>query len=171
MPATLLAGQNSAGTTTDFSTNGGTVIWPFVAVASGISALMWCQFQTANPALSDCRLGIYADSGGAPTGGPIGVATAGAGYTGTGLFSAPVSGVSIVSGTQYWLGYWATGEQVDIKGTSSANGREDTGANFLNPHSNDGGMAVTPIIWIEDAGVVTPVLPDYRLFPKYKLRR
>ena len=173
--ATLLVGQTTAGTQTDFSGNNSTAEFPFVASASGVAATIFCQFKVANPALTNCRLGIYNNAGGTGgTGALLAVANAGSGYTGTGVFSADISAsaVNIVSGTTYWLAYWATGEQVDIQGTlATGTGKEDVSANFATPFGVDGNMNVSPVMWVEDSGVGPTITPNYQAFPKFNLRR
>lgn len=124
-------------------------------------AKIWCQLGVANAALTGVHLAIYADNAGVP-GTLLTSGTVSPNPTGTGLFSADVAPVSLVSGTTYHLAVSGTGEQVDLQGTSSANGHEGAG-NPSNPWSNQGGMAATPIIWGEDAAAV-PVLPPQPAF-------
>jgi collagen type VII alpha len=152
---TVLVGQQSAGTTTDFSGNGSTAGFPFVAAADGVAATIFGQFKVANAGLTSVRLGIYDASFNL-----LGVATVASGFTGTGVFSADISGsaITIVNGTTYVLAYWGTGEQVDIQGTTGGTGtREDTAANFPAALGADGTMGVLPVLWVEDAGAIAPV--------------
>lgn len=151
----VLLGRTSAGTTADFSGSGHTAAWPFVASASGTLARIFAQTKVVNTG-SGHRLGIYShDAGLNRPGSLLGVASVDTGTpTGTGVFSAAISpGVSIVSGTTYWLGWYQTGDPFNFQGDSSGSYREtNAAADFPNPFGSESTSTVNAIIWGEDAG-------------------
>lgn len=148
----LLVGQQTAGTTADFVAASATSVWKFTASASGTLTRVYCRLQAQNPALSVFKLGIYADSAGSP-GARLGHAAVDEGdYRFGGLIAATISpGVTIVSGTQYWLALRGVGEQVDFAGSSVASSySENAGSvDFPDPFGggNLGGIQI--IIWGE----------------------
>lgn len=150
----VLLGRTSAGTTADFTASGGTAAWDFVASASGDLTTIFAQTKVANAGATGVRLGIYSNGAGVPaTGGLLGVASA-TSFTGTGVFSATLgTPVAIVSGTTYWLAWFAASENFDFQGDSSGNYKEFGAADF--PNTSWGGAttgSTNAIIWGESTG-------------------
>lgn len=151
----VLLGRTSAGSVADFASAGRTAAWPFVAAASGELTYIYAQTKVANTATGH-RLGIYANSGGAP-GARLGVASVTIGApNGTGVFGAQLaSPVTIVSGTTYHLASYAVGDNFDYQGTTNTGAaNRETGvlADFPDPFGSfTGPFDVEIIIWGEDA--------------------
>lgn len=147
---TVLLGQQTGGAGTDFAASGNTALWPFVAVASGVLARIWCQLGIANAGFTAARLGTYDDAAGSPTGAPTSVASVSslAEAQGAGSFHADIAGgPSIVSGTTYWIGVCGVGEQLDLNNGTTLAGVEGVGNFPTNPAG--GAMGQVPIIWGE----------------------
>jgi hypothetical protein len=165
---TTLLGRTTAGTTTDFNAAGNTAIWRFVAVASGVLAFIKAQTKVANTATA-IRFGIYSDSAGVANT-LLDVASVDVLATGnsTGVAQATMlGGVSIVSGTAYWLGWIGVGDARNFQGDAAGSYQETlTATNFPTPWPSSGAGSVNAILWGEDSGAGTPAgTPDIIMSP------
>lgn len=125
---TLLAGQRTAGTTTDYANALGVSVFKYTAAATGLAQRIHFTSKVANAGHGTIYLGIYNDNGsGTEPGNTLLSKTAAitSGHTGTGEFFVDLlTPVRLTSGTVYWLGL-ANGDgsnsydwQADASGTS-----------------------------------------------------
>jgi hypothetical protein len=152
----LLLGKVAAGTATDFFGSGDTAAWKFTAAQSGNLKYLRALLGVANPGLTVARIAIYSDGGAAPNV-PLGIANVddiGQAKQAGEFQGTLASTVAVVAGTAYWLGVYATGEQVDLVGDAGS-GNEAVG-NMPNPWANAGAMAAVPVIY----GLDTTANPD-----------
>lgn len=160
----LLVGVNSAGTDADNFTAGDNTANKFTAGASGSGVVIRAQTKVANPGFSAFQLGVYADDTGFSPSHPgvqlaVQAADSLAVAQGTGVITATLgSPVTIVSGTVYWLVWYAAGEQFDYLGTLGGGSYWQKAGVPTAPYGApaSGPWGHLAIIWVEDAGIPEP---------------